>query len=206
MPIAPTPSVTTELSAVNTCLAAIGEAPISTLSGQLTGDVLTARAVLNEITVEVQSEEWVFNVEHDFPLVPNEDKEIVVPADIVAILTPSRDFSLDVILRGPKLYDRANHTYTFDQTLTVNIKRLLPFESMPESARRYVSLKAARIFQDRVLGSDQLHDNQSRDELQARARLMREDLQLAKCNILSGGSGGKFTTFIPANVLKGRRR
>jgi hypothetical protein len=179
------PVPTTELEAVNTMLSVIGETPVNTLSGQMVTDAVIAKNVLNEISREVQSEGWHFNTEDDYPLTPNSDGEIVLPKNCVRVHVASRS-SLDVVQRGTRLYDRTNHTYRFTSTVHADVVFLLPFEEMPEAARRYVTIRAARVFQDRVVGAGTLHDFNVMDEARARGILVDAESITANVNMISG--------------------
>ena len=53
---------TTELEAVNSMLATIGEAPVNSITGTLPLDASLAKNTLNEINREVQSAGWHFNI------------------------------------------------------------------------------------------------------------------------------------------------
>ena len=48
---------------------------------------------------------------------------------------------------------------------------LLNFDELPEVARRYIAVRSARIFQDRMLSSESLHKFHQEDELAALAML-----------------------------------
>jgi len=52
---------TSKLSAVNTLLAIIGEAPINSLNPPLTGDASLAERTLDEVSREVQGAGWSWN-------------------------------------------------------------------------------------------------------------------------------------------------
>ena len=74
----------------------------------------------------------------------------------------------DYVERARKLWDRANHTYTItDEKVYVDIVWFLDFTEIPEAARRYITIRASRIFQDRMLASDTLHKFHQTDEIQA---------------------------------------
>jgi hypothetical protein len=73
------------------------------------------------------------------------------------------------------LFDRANNTTTFTKSIKVSLLRLLNWDSLPEEARRYITLRASRIFQGRTVGSRELEALIARDEYQARARLEESD-------------------------------
>ena len=61
-------AATTELESINIMLAAIGEAPINSLTGTLPVDARLAQSTLTEVSKEVQSEGWSFNTEIDVTL------------------------------------------------------------------------------------------------------------------------------------------
>lgn len=147
---------TTRLDAINTMLGAIGEAPVETLEGSIPVDVQTAKAVLEEVLKEVLSQGWHFNTEHDYPLTRTSEGKIIVPSNAVHVDLDDYVYGMDydVIIRGQYLYDRKNHTYIFNKDLDVTIIQLFDFEELPELVRNYIKLRAARVFQGRILGSD----------------------------------------------------
>jgi len=165
-------TLTSQLESVNVMLGHIGESPINTLTGSLPMSATTALAALNEVSKEVQSEGWHFNSEKNVTLSPV-NGSITVPSDAVQVDTD--DKSLDIIQRGSVLFDRANNTTTFTKSIKVNLLRLLDWDSLPEEARRYITLRASRIFQGRLVGSRELEALIARDEYQARARLEESD-------------------------------
>ena len=59
----------------------------------------------------------------------------------------------------------------------------LPFDELPENARRYIVLRASRMFQDRTLGAGTLHNFHMQDEMQALARLKQEEMDTADHSI-----------------------
>lgn len=179
---------TTELDAVNIMLGTIGESPVSSLASEASMvDVSMARQILREITTAVLAEGWHFNTEVACVMQPTADtKEILIPANCIQIDTSGASASVDVTARGTRLYDRANHTYAFLTNVTVDMIVLLDFIEMPQAARHYISIRAARVFQSRMVGSETLAGFTERDEQRARASLKRLDANTADYNILSG--------------------
>lgn len=176
---------TTELDAVNTMLATIGEAPVSTLDGALHVDAVGARITITRITKQVQSEGWYFNTEHNYQLTPNTDGEINLPDNIISVdIEPLSGKNIDVITRGRKLYDLKNHTYTFTETLKATVVLTLPFEELPETAKEYVICRAARKYQTEFVGSDTLDGFSKQDEYNTRVALMRENNKNIDANYL----------------------
>tara|TARA_R100001440_G_scaffold25387_2_gene41459 strand:+ start:302 stop:886 length:585 start_codon:yes stop_codon:yes gene_type:complete len=165
-------TLTSQLESVNVMLGHIGEAPINTLTGSLPVSATTALSTLNEVSKEIQSEGWHFNSEKDVTLSPV-DGTITVPTNAVQV--DAEDKTIDLVQRGSSLFDRANNTSTFEKSVKVNLIRLLDWDSLPEEARRYITLRASRIFQGRTVGSRELEALIARDEYQARSRLEESD-------------------------------
>ena len=93
---------------------------------------------------EVQSEDWHFNSIPKLTLSPASDKRIGVPQD--AITLDAIDKNIDVTMRGNYLFDRKNNTNLFDGDVVVRVSVYLPWEELYEQARRYIVLRASRIF------------------------------------------------------------
>ena len=197
-------AATTELECINIMLAAIGEAPINTLTGTLPVDAVTAQKTLNEINKDVQNEGWSFNQEFNVKLTRDASNQIALGTDMLKVDANVFDHpTIDVIQRGLKMYDRKNNTYVFDTDLTCNITYFRNFDEIPESARRYINIRAARVFVDRLVGDDGLRTYTAQDEARARANLMENDMDNADHNVLSGDPNlnNAMNTFTPADVL-----
>ena len=160
---------TSELQAINTMLSAIGEAPINTLEPTTeTADVSMAKNVLTEVSRETQAMGWHFNRETDVTLSPSLDNEILLPTtaayvDVESINAGTKQY----IQRGEKLYNKTDHTFTITSSLKCTVIYMLPWEDLPQSARHYIMIKAARRLQDRVVGASDQHTYNQVDEFQA---------------------------------------
>lgn len=186
---------TTELEAVNLMLSTIGEAPVNDLSDSGLGDVSAASTRLHSVSRKVQTEGWHFNTEIDYPLSPTIDGYLLVPANTLRVDTTKEYGDKDVTLRGSRLYDRKEHTYVFTDTLKVELVVFLAFTDLPEAARNYIAIKAAREFQTSVLGSEQLESFTQDDEMEARALMLDAELETADHNMLNG-------SYSVANILE----
>jgi hypothetical protein len=180
---------TTELEAVNLMLSVIGESPISSLSDSSMVDAVLARQVLTEVSRTVQSKGWHFNTEKFYPLLPTVyEKEIKVPSNCLKVDTVSPDGEIDVVHRGSRLYDRTNHTYKFDKGVKVDMVVFLPFNEIPEAARHYIAVRAARVFQARNVGAEALWQFTAQDERDALTTFKKAEGDTADHNILSGSN------------------
>jgi hypothetical protein len=182
-------SMTTELDAINIMLGTIGESPINSLDAA-TGvvDAVTARAILAEVSVQVQEEGWHFNTEYEFELTPElTSKEIYVPPNVIEADASKYDRNdIDVAIRGNRLYDRKNKTYQFERPIKADLTVLLEFNELPQAARHYVTIRSARVFQQRVVGSDTLGSFTEADEARALRAMRRYEARTADYNILTG--------------------
>lgn len=183
-------SLTTELGAINTMLDAIGASPVSSLE-EPSIDVAKARAVLDQVNREVQLQGWHFNTDTEYTLPRTTSGEYLLPPNVLRIDTSAVNGWVDVTWRGGKLWDRERHTYTFsaDRTLKFDIIWLLPFNDLPEVARNYIAMRAARRFQERMVGSELLSKFDERDEAQALMFLKEAEGENADYNILNGSWG-----------------
>ena len=161
----------------------IGEAPINSLEDiQQPSEASIARNILHQTSRQVQAIGLQCNSEEAFPLPLNVDKEAILPVNTLKV--SASDPLLDIVARGNRLYDRTNHTYIFKDTLKVDIVLFLAFEELPQAARDYITLKAARVFQSKVLGSETLYQFTMQDELEARALLLQAEVDVGDFNIL----------------------
>lgn len=155
------PAAMTELEAVNVLLTTIGEQPVNTLTGNQTTDVTIAQQVLKEVSREVQSQGWHFNTEQDVELVPDSlNSHITVPVDVARIDTDLKN----VVVRSGKLFDLNERTYVFDDNLKCDIVYYQDFFDLPDTAKKYIATRAARIYSDRMINSETMHQMLARDE------------------------------------------
>lgn len=177
---------TSKLAAVNIMLSGIGEAPVNSLS-EMTSDVSTATNILTEVTKELQTIGFTWNTEDNYPLKADINGNIKVNPAIVRIHFREPDDRI-LVLRGNSIYDRENHTYTFDKdkVIYVTVTMLLEFEQMPEAARRYATIRALRVFQERIVGSSELSNFMRQDEQQAKALMLHEECKEDRPNMIRG--------------------
>lgn len=160
---------TTKLDAVNTMLSIIGEPPINSISGTARADALIALNILDEVSRETQSAGWHFNTEKNVELQPDISKQIDLADNIVRVDTEDENVSptIDVVMRGSKLYNRYSRSFDFDATVKATVVYLLEFEDLPQPARQFIMIRAGRIFGDRMVGSEKHHGFTLQDEFKA---------------------------------------
>jgi hypothetical protein len=159
---------TSELEAVNTILSTIGESPLNTLTGSLPVDGTIAKNVLSEVSREVQSQGWHFNTHYKVTLSRDTDNKIPLATNIVRVEIDPRQYSkisYDIVQRNNFLYNLAKNEETFDTNFKdATAVYLLPFDEIPEQAKRYITIRSARIFHDRTLGANTIHKFSQEDE------------------------------------------
>ncbi len=178
----------TRLESINEMLGMIGEAPVSSIDIG-SPDAIIADQLLTKQTRQVNERGWWFNTEVKFPLKPDTDGFIYLPADCLRvdegkIYYDTYGDAPNVAQRGNRLYDRENRTYVFTQTTTVYADMVidLPFEEIPEVSKEYITIRAGRMFQDRTIGDQQQHGYQQVDEQTAYVRLRQAELEASDFN------------------------
>lgn len=182
MALALTP--TSELEAVNIILGVVGENPVNSLDVPGLANVDIARQVLHDISREVQSQDWNFNTEYDYPLPLTLDGHILTPTDALKLdLVDDLIGRADPVQRGNKLYNRKTRSWVFPEPLRFDITFFLPFEQIPEQIRRYIAIRAARFFQRRFLSSNDINAFTEEEEMAARAGALAADASTADYNM-----------------------
>lgn len=176
--------VSTELDAINAMLQAVGSDPINDLNDTSDADVATARAILHRTSRMVQSQGWDFNTDEEYTLTRSTDNEYLIPSNCLDIDVNAKHGDVRAVWRNGKLWDKVEHTFTWDQDLTFDITWFFAFEELPETARVYIAMSAARKFQAATVGSSALEKYTEQDELEARAIFLDSEAIDADHNIL----------------------
>jgi hypothetical protein len=173
---------TTELQAVNIALEAISQLPVASLSAaDVNPDADSALKRLYETNREVQGEGWHFNQEFDRVLDPTEAGEVLLPTNVLKVervyFSGLGNDSKDLVVRGKRLYDRRGSGFKIGGPVQVDVTVLIPFEDLPEAARWYIAVKAARRFASGKLHSGNAYKLTRADEDEARIRLEQAESQ-----------------------------
>lgn len=179
----------TELEAVNDMLAGIGEAPVSSLPTSGVSEAYIAYSILHNISRTVQQRGWDFNCEKDYPLPIDEDGHVPVPAN--ALKVDINDSCDEIIQRGDELYNKTTHSYVFTEAQKAEITFFLAFTDIPQAARTYITVRAARVFANDVLGSDTLSRLTAQDEISARAAFLEAESDTGDFTIFDNASAAR---------------
>ena len=176
---------TTRLDAVNEMLSVVGEAPVNSLSNASSG-VRMAENILDNVDRELQTIGWHWNVEQNYDIAVDGNGKFPLPKNWIRIDTVvGRYGSRELQKRGGFVYDVRNRTYVLTgiTSLRVTATIFLDYDELPESARRYIMIRAARMYQDRVADSERHHRWTQEDELRAWTTLLQAEAAIADYNI-----------------------
>ena len=173
-----------ELQAVNMLLAAIGESAVSSLETATTVDVTQAKNLLSNINREVQQKGWHFNTEWDVILSLDSDSRIPLGTSILSIYSPTKLTTIRGREGSSFLYDLDNNTFTWETSINDAVTiTLLDFEDIPQTARQYITSKAARIFQEEIIGQISAESINRQEEVEAYADLMDDEGERSGFNV-----------------------
>jgi hypothetical protein len=177
----------TELEAINDMLSLISESPVASLDeANEVADAQIAMQILARESRTTQAKGWDWNTDENFRITPTLSGEIILPTNVVRC--DPTDSNIDYVMRQGKLYDRANKTFVIGQAVVVDMVSILPFEDLPEPARRYISMAAGRKFENRINGADQLHQINENDVMLAWSDLVNDECESADYNVIRNSS------------------
>lgn len=170
------------LTVVNQMIGTMGEAPLNTIEDPHTFRG-TCLSILDNESRRIQARGWWYNME-EITLSPMTDSRISLPGDLISIRTPTRD----VVQRGRFLYDLSGGTPFFASPIACEVIRLVPFESLPESAAQYIAAAAVLKFQSRYDGDRQKTLELEKAEKEARTDCNTEHTRNRRSNFIESNA------------------
>jgi len=178
-------TATTELQAINTMLSFIGEAPVSSITGNIGTDVAVAKNILDETSMSVQSQGWFFNRELEITMARDTSNKVPLDSNCVQVeASAPYQYLYQYTIRNGYLYDLKNKTDVFTSDPQVDKVLVQQFEHIPEYARRYIVVKASRRFAARYIGASELVKLANLDEQEAHVAFEAADSRAMDANIL----------------------
>lgn len=110
-----------------------------------------------------------------FPSGENPPSGGVLPTGPALIMTPGLPYGRRFVYRQGKLYDRRKHTFAIGASVKVDLTTVLDYEDIPQAARWYIALKAARRMTASSLVSGTAYQFTKADEDEARLRMEQEE-------------------------------
>jgi len=193
----------TELSAVNSILGSIGQAPLTTLD-MTNPEVGYVYNILTEARIDTLNEGWVFNREEEVTLSPDiTTKYITFPADAlrVDLSNNHHDRTMSLVKREGKLYDKVQKKFTFDTAIKADIVRIYDFEDIPSVFQRYVTYRASTRAATQLVSNPQLVSLLAQQEAMARAACMEYECNQGDHNILGFPANTVYNTYQPYRGL-----
>jgi len=170
-----------ELNMINDSLLSIGESPFleGTIVEALTigTDGETAKRLVRTTMIEVQSRGWYFNTDYYFKLYPDTEGFITMPPNTLRVDFGNGEDKHQYVVKNGQVYDYLNHTFKITKVLEADVVWLVDYSELPPEAYAYISLRAARKFQQKVIGAAELDAFTVRDETDALVNMQRRQLQ-----------------------------
>ncbi len=166
----------TELSAVNSILGAIGQAPVTSLVFD-NPEISFIYNLLRDANVDTQAEGWHFNTEKHVKYFPDSVTGKIAIANDVLQLDVSEGWThrvYNVIRRDGHLYDKIDHTDDFSSltSIDLDVVKLYTFENLPIPFRRYITYRASTKAATQLVANPNLVKLLQNQEALARAALM----------------------------------
>ena len=203
----------TELSAVNSILGAIGQAPITQLKDPVTGVVTNNNPevqfiynLLRTANVETQSEGWHFNRERHVPFQTDGNDQIIISDDIVKIDLPDnwsrRHYNF--VRRNGKLYDKISHTDEFPNIdkIDLDVIRIYNFEDVPQVFKTYITYRASRQAAVQLVANPQLVQLLASSEALSRASVMEYECNQGNHSMFGFEDDTAYQTYQPWRNLR----
>lgn len=191
----------TLLDAVNIVIANVGNGAVLTLEAvDLNSDAEDALKQVHNWSIQVQGAGWWFNTEVALLIdpVPSDDPDnpgaLMLPLGTLKVDTVYSSAGKDLVWRGRRLYDQVNHTYNIGESVYVDLVIGLDFEDLPQQARNYITIKAARQYAQFKLNNGQTN------------QFTRENEGEAYLSLLEAQDEADDKTLLDTNARIARRR
>jgi hypothetical protein len=142
--------------------------------------------LLEEVSREFQSRGWRFNTVLDVTLALSSGT-IAVSSNVLDAwpyllerTAPEREQSW--VLRGTQLFNLEDNSTTFTEAQRANIIYMIDWHDLNEPAKRYVTIRAARKFQQDMIGAREKDGFNEEAELQALRDFRRSERRSTQPN------------------------
>ena len=196
----------TELSAVNSILGAIGQAPVTSLVFD-NPEISFIYNLLRDANVDTQAEGWHFNTELHVKYTPDSVTGKIAIANDVLQLDVSNGWSrrhYDVVRRGGYLYDKIDHTDDFSSidSIDLDVVKLQNYEDLPIIFRRYITYRASRMAATQLVANPNLVKLIAQQEALSRAALMEYECNQGNHSMFGFPENTAYQTYQPWKNLR----
>ena len=208
----------TELSAVNSILGSIGQAPVTTLGAVTTDATSSGQEIVNtfanpqiaiihnllmEVTKDVQNEGWHFNKQDNKKVSPDGNGNFVIPNNYLRydVHNGLYDRNLDVVRKNGKLFDNVTDTDVFTGDLYFDITYLLDFNDVPPAIQRYIIARASVRAATQLVSNQELVQLLRFEEAQTRASALEYDCEQGDHTFFGFPQESNYRSYQPYKAL-----
>ena len=196
----------TELSAVNSILGAIGQAPVTSLVFD-NPEISFIFNLLRDANVDTQAEGWHFNTERHVKYSPDSVTGKIAIANDVLQLDVSEGWSrrtYDVVKRSGYLYDKIDHTDDFStiDSIDLDVVKMYNYEDLPTVFKRYITYRASRQAATQLVANPNLVKLITQQESLARAAIMEYECNQGNHSMFGFPENTAYQTYQPWKNLR----
>ena len=178
--MAKTIGLITELEVINSVLSIAGDNPIQSLDEDYQ-PVFIIRQMINNISRDMQSDNYWFNTEYDVTLEPNTiTNKIILPFNLISFEPCDARY----IQRGVNVYDRVARTTTITDSIVADISTQLEFTELPQVARKYIQSMCRNQYNNEYFGDANMKQDLVREVSEAKANLEKKNIENENVNML----------------------
>ena len=196
----------TELSAVNSILGAIGQAPVTSLVYD-NPEIAFIYNLLRDANVDTQAEGWHFNTELHVRYTPDSVTGKIAIANDVLQLDVSKGWArreYNVVKRGGYLYDKIDHTDDFStiESIDLDVVKMYNYEDLPTVFKRYITYRASRQAATQLVANPNLVKLITQQESLARAAIMEYECNQGNHSMFGFPENTAYQTYQPWRNLR----
>ena len=197
----------TELSAVNSILGAIGQSPVTSITGNTNPEISFIYNLLRDSNVDVQNEGWRFNTERHVEYTPDDVTNKIAIGSNVLKLDVSEGWirrEYDVVNRNGYLYDKFDHTDDWSDVTTIDLDvvYLYEFENIPSVFQRYITYRASRMAATQLVANPQLVQLLAQQESLSRAACLEYECNQGNHSMFGFEDDTVYQTYQPHRNLR----
>ncbi len=197
----------TELSAVNSILGAIGQSPVTSITGNTNPEISFIYNLLRDSNVDVQNEGWHFNTERHVEYTPDDVTNKIAIGSNVLKLDVSEGWirrEYDVVNRNGYLYDKFDHTDDWSDVTTIDLDvvYLYEFENIPSVFQRYITYRASRMAATQLVANPQLVQLLAQQESLSRAACLEYECNQGNHSMFGFEDDTVYQTYQPHRNLR----
>ena len=131
------------------------------------------------------------------------DSRIPLGTSVLSVYSPTKLTTIRGREGSPFLYDLDNNTFIWTTAVNDAVTiTLLDFEDIPQTARQYITTKAARVFQEEIIGQVSAETVNRQEEAEAYADLLDDEGERSGFNVGYGTTDMYNTTKLYRKLCK----